>query len=111
MTGAKAAKPRVGDECWFVEWTYELAWVDGDDRSEDRVLDRDNCKTKTRRVASREDAEKVAREVWPQTHNTFGVVEFWSARFTAYDEDDAALYPCVGFWEATGEGEFYEGDD
>lgn len=104
-------RPRVGDEAWFVEWTYELAWEDDDDSSEYRTVDRDNCKTHCRRVATREEAERLARQVWPETRETFGVVEYWSAQFTAYDERDAAMYPHAGFWESTGEGGVYEGED
>lgn len=107
-----AYRPRVGDRRWIVEWTYELAWVDGDDSSEYREIDRDNCKERCRMVLTREDAERVAREVWPQTHNAFGVVQYGEAEFVAYDENDAAMYPHVGYWEAINEyGEVYEGDE
>jgi hypothetical protein len=40
-----------------------------------------------------------------------GVVRYWPARFVPYDEDDADLYPGVGYWEDTGDVEFYEGED
>jgi hypothetical protein len=107
----QAKRPRVGDECWFVEWTYELFWIDGDDTSEYREIDRDRCKDRTRQVASKEDAERVAKEVWPETHDTFGVVEYWPARFIPYAEEDAADYPHAGFWETIGEVEVYEGPE
>jgi hypothetical protein len=103
-------KSRVGDECWFVEWVYELVWVDGDDTSEYREIDRDNCKTRSRKVSTKEEAERLAREVWPQTHDAFGVVQYWPAQFVAYDEEDAGRYPHVGYWEATDEGECFEGE-
>lgn len=97
---------RTNPKRWFVEWCSELAFY------EDGSADRDSCKMRTRGFATREEAEKFAKEVWPQTHNTFGIVTYWEAEFTAYDEDDAARYPHAGFWEAIGEHEeVYEGDD
>ena len=104
-------RPRVGDECWFVEWTYELVWVDGDDTSEFREIDRDNCKTHRRMVSTKEEAEKLARDVYPQTTNCFGFVEYWPATFTAYDEDDAEAFPHAGFWECTADPECVDGDE
>ena len=111
MTAKKPYKPRVGDTCWFVEWVYELVWVDGDSTSEYREIDRDNCKTRTRRVATREEAAALAKEVWPQTHQAFGLVNYWPAEFVPYDEDHAGMFPHVGFWEATADGECYEGEE
>lgn len=105
MTSKK--RPRVGDKCWFVEWCVELAFYDDDPAGD---LDHDNCKTTCRRVANREEAERLAREVYPQTVGTFGVVEYWPSEFVAYDEDDATRYPHAGFWEATADPEFYEGE-
>lgn len=98
-------RPRVGDECWLVEWCSELAFYDD---SED--VDRDNCKMKVRRAACKEDAERIAREVYPATTTTFGGVEYYPARFVPYDEDDAALYPHAGYWEETADSEYYEGE-
>lgn len=106
MTTQKT-RPRVGDECWFVEWTYEMAF---EGEGEYRYVDRDNCKTRTRKVATREEAERLAKEVWPQTVDCWGIVEYWPSQFVAYDEDDASLYPHAGFWEATADSEIYEGD-
>lgn len=103
-------RPHIGDECWFVEWTYELAWVNGDDTSEYREIDRDACKQHTRRVATREEAEKLAREVYPQTTNCFGFVEFWHARYEAYDDNDGSG-PYLAHWQATADyPETYEGE-
>lgn len=104
------SRPRVGDECWFVEWVYELAWVDGDSTSEYREIDRDECKTRSRKVATKGDAERLAKEVWPQTVNCFGIVDYWPSRFVAYDESDVIEFPHAGFWEATDDGDVYEGD-
>jgi hypothetical protein len=53
------SKPKVGDEAWFVEWVSELAFDECND------LDRDNCKRKTRKAATRDEAEKIAKDAWP----------------------------------------------
>lgn len=100
-------RPRVGDAAWLVEWCCKLAFYD-DDPSGD--VDRDNCTMANRLVSSREKAIQLAREVWPLTTRTFGIVEYWPVTFVPYDEDDAECYPHVGFWEATDEGEVYEGE-
>lgn len=97
-------RPLVGDECWFVEWCYELAFNECGD------VERDLCKMRTRRAETKEEAERIAREVYPQTLNTFGVVDYWPSQFVAYDEADAARYPHAGFWEATAEAESYDGE-
>ncbi len=52
----------------------------------------------------------IHREVYPEAVGKFGVVEFWPAEFMAYDEDDADLYPHAGYWDATGDTEYYEGE-
>lgn len=102
-------QPRIGDECWFVQWTYELAWENDDDTSEYREVDRDNCKTRTRRVATKEEAKRLAKEVYPQTTNCFGFVEYWHARYEAYDDGDGPYLP---HWQATEEyPETYEGEE
>lgn len=100
-------RPRIGDECWFVEWCLELAFYDDDPTGD---VDRDRCKMIERRVATREDAEQLAREVYPVVTQTYGVVEYWPARFVPYSENDAADYPHVGYWDAIGNSEFYEGE-
>ena len=103
-------RPRLGEESWFVEWVHELAWVDGDDSSEYREVDRDLCKTRIRRVATREEAERMAREVWPETHKAYGVVAFWPARYEAYDDQDGEG-PYCHRWEPTADEEYYEGPE
>lgn len=104
-------RPLIGDECWFVQWTYELAWVGGDDTSEYREVDRDNCKTRTRRVATKEEAERLAKEVYPQTTTCFGFVEYWHARYEAYDDGDGSG-PYLAHWQPTEEyPETYEGEE
>lgn len=93
-----------------MQWTYELAWVDGDSTSEYREVDRDECKEHIRRVETREEAERMAKQVYPETINVFGFVEYWPARFEAYDDEDAFRYPTVGNWECIADPEYYEGE-
>jgi hypothetical protein len=107
-TTAKA-RPRLGDECWFVQWTYELVWIDGDSTSEYREIDRDNCKERTRRVATKAEAERLAREVYPETVGVFGFVEYWHAVYEAYDDNDGTG-PYLAHWEPTGDPATYEGE-
>lgn len=110
MAAAKR-QPRIGDECWIVEWVYQLAWVDGDSTSEHREVDRDNCKTRRRTVATKEDAERLAKEIWPQTHDAFGIVEYWQVRYEAYDDGDGSG-PYLPHWEPVrAYGEIYEGEE
>lgn len=101
-------RPRVGDTCWWVSWTYELAFED----DEQTVIDRDSCKERERKCATKEEAERVAKEVYPQTVGVFGFVEYWPATFVAYDADDAVTYPHAGHWESDVEWpEVYEGEE
>ncbi len=104
MTQSKP-RPRVGDVCWFVEWCPELAFDESGD------VDRDSCVNSIRRVATKEEAETLARKVWPQTQHAWGVVDYWPAEFVPYDEEDAARYPHVGHWEDTADAESYEGPE
>jgi hypothetical protein len=98
------SKPKVGDEAWFVEWVSELAFDECND------LDRDNCKRKTGKAATRDEAEKIAKDAWPEAETLLGYVEYWPSEFFPYDEEDAARYPHAGYWNATGDVEVYEGD-
>lgn len=111
MTTKVKTKPRVGDECWFVQWAYELAWVDGDSTSADREVDRDECKEHTRRCETKKEAERIAKQVYPETINVFGFVEYWPARFEAYDDDDAIKHPTVGCWVCIADPEEYSGEE
>jgi hypothetical protein len=106
MATTNKPRPCVGDTAWFVEWCEKLVFYED---SED--VDCDACPQKTRRFATREEAAAFAKEVWPKTVNVFGVVSYWPAEFVAYDEDDAILYPHAGFWEDTGDSEYYEGEE
>lgn len=96
-------RPMIGDECWFVEWAYEPCFDGGGD------IDPYNCKEHEQIVATKEEAEKVAHEVWPESCNVWGVVNYYPARFVPYDEDDALVYPHVGFWEPIGDTIEYSG--
>jgi hypothetical protein len=108
MTGEKQQpKPRIGDACWFVEWCIELAFCGG---NQEYGVDCDACKMACRRVGTKEEAERLAREVYPVTTKTFGVVGYWPAEFVPYDDDDAVRYPHVGRWNATADPEYYEGE-
>jgi hypothetical protein len=102
----KTKRPKIGDECWFVRWCIKAGLVDED--HPEYGGDPDLDVTRTRRVDTREEAEAVAREVFPL--DQYGSVVYWPARFVPYDEDDAGPYPTVGFWEETGEDEHYEGE-
>jgi hypothetical protein len=105
MTKQEKKRPRIGDECWFVEWCSKLAFDECGD------VDRDNCKNTTRRVNTREEAEALAKEVWPRTKETSGIVEYWHARYEAYDDGDGSG-PYLHHWEPTEEWpEVYEGED
>jgi hypothetical protein len=101
----KSARFRVGDETWFIEWCPKLVFDENGD------CDHDRCVDNVRKAATKEEAERIAREVYPETTNAFGVVSYYPARFVPYDEDDAAEYPHAGFWDAIGETEHYEGDE
>jgi hypothetical protein len=106
MATKEKYRPRVGDERWFVEWCVKLGKADENDP--DSEWDRDSDVYRSRAVATKEEAEKLAREVYPM--DQYGAVAYWPAEFVAYDEDHAADYPHVGFWEDTGDAEHYEGD-
>lgn len=99
-------RPRVGDTAWFVEWCVKMGMVD--DAHPEYGCNPDKSVMRTRRAADREDAERIAREVYPLDQT--GAVAFWPATFVAYDEDDAALYPHAGHWEPDNDPEYYEGD-
>jgi hypothetical protein len=103
----KAKRPRVGDEAWLVEWCTKAPLLD--DAHPEYGGDPDRNEYETRRADTREEAERLAREVYPLEQ--MGAVRYWPARFTPYDDIDAADYPHAGRWEETGDAEYYEGDD
>lgn len=105
-TKPKQSRPRVGDETWVVEWCIEQGMVD--EEHPEYGCDPDKNVMRTRRAADRESAESIAREVYPL--DAQGSVAYWPTRFVPYDEDDAALYPHVGYWDAIGDTEYYEGE-
>jgi hypothetical protein len=99
-------KPRVGDTCWLVEWVTKLGLED--ENHPEYGCNPDKDKRSIRQVATKEEAERLAREVYPQ--DQYGAVCYWPATFVAYDEDDTGRYPHAGFWEASTDGEYYEGE-
>lgn len=96
-------KSRVGDRAWLVEWCH-FRYQD-----EDGTGDPDRDQTSSRRFASREEAMAYAKEVYPQ--DQYGAVMVTQVEFTPYDEDDVADFPHAGFWEATADTEYYEGEE
>lgn len=102
----KQNRPRIGDSCWFVEWCVKLGLVD--DEHPEYGCNPDRNEMRQRRVNTREEAERLAREVYPL--DAYGAVPFWPATFMPYDDDDAVIYPNVGFWEATADADHYEGE-
>jgi hypothetical protein len=104
----KKTAPKIGDTCWVVRWCIKAGLVDDENPEYGGDPDRDvYC---SRRVATRAEAEAVAREVYPIDQH--GMVWYWPAEFMAYDEDDADLYyPHVGRWEETADAEYYEDED
>jgi hypothetical protein len=104
MTTTKK-RPRVGDRLWCVEWCDKLAFYE-----DSTDVDRDRCTMKERNFPTREEARRFAEEIWPKTTETFGIVELYEMEFTAYDEDDIATMPHVGFWEVASEPEIFSGE-
>ena len=105
---AQKPKPRVGDTCWYVEWCVKIGLLDESDPSQG--CDPDLDVNRTRRVGTRAEALAVAREKWPVAEKTSGFVTYWPAEFVAYDDDDAVAYPHAGFWEATADAEYFDGE-
>lgn len=101
----KFPRPRVGDTGWFVEWCVKVGMVN-EDYSE-YGCDPDMDVLRTRRVSSKEEAERVAVVLWPDIEQNGRPISYWSATFVPYDEADASLYPHAGFWECDQEFPFY----
>lgn len=96
-------KPRVGDECWEVEWCTEIPL----DKNGDAVLDQ--CTMKDRLFKTEAAAWKHAKKVYPL--DKFGSVAVTRKRFCPYDDADAAAWPTMGFWETVGDPKHYEGEE
>ncbi len=94
---AQKKRPRVGETKWEVEWCSKLAFYE-----DSTDTDMDRCTMSFRYFATEAEAVAFAAKTWPETVKTFGVVEICEVRFTAYDDDDAAEFPHVGFWEHIG---------
>jgi hypothetical protein len=102
MSNRSMQRPKVGDECWYVRWCTVVVYDDAG------CVDLEKCIMRTRRVATKADAQRAAREVYPL--DRFGAVAYWPARFTPFDEKHAALFPHTGEWKDTAEEEYYEGE-
>lgn len=100
-------QPKVGDECWVVAWCIQQGLVDDDHPEYGGDPDKNEMRRRT--VPTREDALHVAREVLPQ--DVFGMVTYWPVRFVPYDENDAGLFPHVGYWKDQADAEVYEGEE
>ena len=99
---ATKQRPRIGDEHWEVEWLAEIAIDENGDHDPDRS-------TYTFRYFKNESkARAFAREIYPQSKS--GAVRITPERFVPYDEGDALRFPHAGFWEATADPEWYEGE-
>lgn len=85
--------PRIGDKAYSVEWTQETS--DGPERDHYGPF-----RERARIFRNLKVAESYAQEMLP--HACFGV-DIFPVEFTAYDEEDAALYPTLGTWEEVGE--------
>lgn len=89
--------PRNGDEAWLVEWVAELAFdANGD-------VDWNNCKEAEQLVATREQAEELARKVYPQTVGKTGCVHYRLMRF-------GSPWGGPADWHRAGDTEEYAGE-
>jgi len=90
-------KPMVGDERYRVEWCESIPIDENGDGDLDAAVYR------RRLFATHTAAIAFAKSVLPR--DAFGAVDVTPIRFVAYDDDDAIIYPHVGFWEDVGDGE------
>lgn len=86
-------KARIGDKTWEVEWCSEIPLDENGDS------DMDAAKYHFVHIQDKDKALAYAKKVLPK--DAFGAVRVTPMMFVAYDEDDADLYPHVGFWDAT----------
>lgn len=97
-------RDRIGDLLWFAEWVESLGYVDSE--HPEYGLDPDLHRYRTRRFLTREEAEAFAAAT--AATSPLGVVEIWPAEYTAYDPEEADLYPHAGYWLAVSDPEFIE---
>lgn len=95
--------PRVGDRM------FEVGWCAGVPVDENGDSDMDGADDRVRRFETITAAREFARRVFPD--DFFGSVSITPVVFEPYDEDHAAEYPHVGFWETCGETQYYEGPE
>ena len=94
--------PELGDRAFRVEWAYELPVNEHGD------CEPDLAKYRARIVATVERAREIAKQVWPETHNAYGVVEITPVEFTdPYEENIRGTFR----WEYCGDTEHYEGPE
>lgn len=96
-------RPRIGDRKWEVDWCSEIPL----DENGDGILDQ--AKRHCALFATREQAVSHAQKVYPL--DCYGGVLINQVEFRPYSEEDAILYPHVGFWEVIGGQEEYSGED
>ena len=91
--------PRHGDTCWEVEWCSHIPLNEFGDG------DLDRCVMHVKSYKWEQRAREYAKRVFPQ--DAFGSVRITPMEFVAYAPGDPLT---VGFWEATGESTFEEGE-
>lgn len=100
---ATKTRSRVGDRKWAVDWTASIP------KDENGDSDIDNADERCERYSNREIAIARAKAVLPL--DAFGCVTVTEVAFVPYDDDDAEMYPHVGYWEATSECEVIDSTD
>lgn len=88
-------RPRVGDVRYFVEWCAEAVLDENGDFDHDATAE----KEKRRGFADEAEARAFAESIYPESRNTYGIVEVCECHFRAYDDADATRYPHVGSWQ------------
>lgn len=103
MTKSKR-RARIGDKRWEVEWVSKLVFDEYGD------MDIDRNEVSYAHFDSENEAVAYVKTVWPIAEKTIGQVEVTPIRFVPYDDDDADIYPHVGFWEHYGETLYFTDD-
>lgn len=92
----------VGDVAWQVEWCPRIPLTEDGDVDIDAVSENRLC-------ATRDEALVLAGEVLPV--DAFGCVLITQVEKFPYDVAHARVYPHVGYWEAIGETEVFDGGE